>query len=1566
MGIPRFYRWMSERYPCLSEIVRESQVPEFDNLYLDMNGIIHNCSHPNDNDVHFRISEEDIFRNIFRYIEFLFRIIKPRKVFFMAVDGVAPRAKMNQQRARRFRSAKEAEMKEIEAKRRGETLPTEARFDSNCITPGTDFMFKLHEQLKYFVTMKISTDATWREPKIYLSGHETPGEGEHKIMDFIRYQKSLPDYNPYTRHCLYGLDADLIKLGMCSHERYFSLLREEVKFIRSNDKKASRNINPETITFHLLHLSLLRDYLDLEFSPLKSTLPFHYNIENIIDDWVLMGFLVGNDFIPNIPHFHIGNNSLSTLYGIYMKVLPQLDGYLNENGFLQLGRFQKFLDELAQLDKETFSENLADLKYFEGKLGRKLKKPPKRLATYFDDDIDITGTSGPENINLDSNSSDDDCQAVDNSSCDGSDVDENDMLEEEFRVHKKDYYESKLLYNQCDESVLKEQAYCYIRAIQWNLHYYYNGCVSWSWFYPHHYAPYISDIKDFSDVDLNFELGEPFKPYEQLLAVLPSASKSFLPKAYQKLVTEKCSPLIDYYPEDFETDQNEKKNSWESVVLIPFIDESKLISAARSCYSELSQEEKMRNKHGPHSLFTYSEICLGTYPSSLVKSFPDIVNNHAKCEEIPYNEFWVPKSMIRRVFNEASDVYFPGFPSLKHLKFTHSLKKERVRVFEMPSQNLNMMLTITPNTYELDSVVRDYLGKTVLVNWPHLFEAKVFKVTDKSLMYTINKNGESEKITLTDKEKIECVNKENSAAAIYKERKGIVIGETKILLFVQPFAGYKYDSNADGKLVANKQWSNIEMVCPIQTVVNDLNIYDLFSEEFQSVSDLFPVGQKCFVLCPPYYGEMAQVLAIDQKTGKVKVQVNRTLEPDLNEVIERQGELLESEYFTNFSLAQKVNLSSRLVSRIMGTVFVRREKKSYKDNVGLNLKFNTKALEVPGFSRKRDEQWFFSRKVKVMLEDYVHKFPYIFDNLERTVDNDVFDLADLFPFDNAEEKLDELITWLKTLPSHNAPRRKIYAEALDECVVKAIEDVVNTQKVFSEELIPVEYWYKPCYLFRPLRRSMATLPDPNTKYRLFDRVVNVREGISVPLGTKGVIIGINRDELRNDNAVYDIVFDEELPSDMPLCCSPGKGYKLPAASLINISYGSKKNSGISQRLLCSLQNSSRKESREMYEDRRQIISCSKAQANKYAAHGGSNSFVETGSYVRQTQKLNHSQNSPFESIVPRKDNGNNNRYPALWSELQRMQVESDSSKQKTQSSQLTNFRKFPHSYSEDVFRPVSVQRRPPAKASSAKKALINYYLQTCGKAPEFSIEYMGPMGHRYACVRPPGAELIVLNVGHSVPEVDAYEMVAARAMRNVDNNYRVLLLPTFLNNQAESENPMYTLPLPPADWIASRADLNRAEAVYDGHANRRIPESFVVENKKTLENYQRQQKDRKGQLTSSKSKSGSETHACSSGVSTEIQRRQEEKRGRQEIDAKVSQSKLSLTANPFVPLQVTRMNQSHKTQTSVVSEVDVSNKITSKDSTKNIASSAKNPNFQSSTRNGKRNRRMAVNFSKAP
>lgn len=88
------------------------------------------------------------------------------------------------------------------AEKAGISLPTEEAFDSNCITPGTPFMDRLQAQLKYYVNKKISEDATWKNITVILSGHDVPGEGEHKIMEYIRNTKAGPDYNPNTRHWL--------------------------------------------------------------------------------------------------------------------------------------------------------------------------------------------------------------------------------------------------------------------------------------------------------------------------------------------------------------------------------------------------------------------------------------------------------------------------------------------------------------------------------------------------------------------------------------------------------------------------------------------------------------------------------------------------------------------------------------------------------------------------------------------------------------------------------------------------------------------------------------------------------------------------------------------------------------------------------------------------------------------------------------------------------------------------------------------------------------------------------------------------------------------------------------------------------------------------------------------------------------------------------------------------------------------------------------------------------------------------------------------------------------------
>ena len=331
-----------------------------------MNGIIHNCTHKDSDSPTFRMTEDKMFIAIFNYIEHLFGKIKPKQLFFMAIDGVAPRAKMNQQRARRFRTALETEQARERAIREGVEMPKEEAFDSNCITPGTEFMARLTQQLKYFINKKVSEDIDWQGVEIVLSGHEVPGEGEHKIMEYIRQAKSQPNYDPNRRHCLYGLDADLIMLGLLSHDPHFCLLREEVTFGRQNQKKSKEL---EHQNFYLMHLCIVREYLELEFQELEEpgALDFPFDMERVIDDFILMAFFVGNDFLPNLPHLHINEGALALMFGVYKSVLPRAKGYINEGGVINLERLELLLDELSHVEYRHFESENADASWFKGK-----------------------------------------------------------------------------------------------------------------------------------------------------------------------------------------------------------------------------------------------------------------------------------------------------------------------------------------------------------------------------------------------------------------------------------------------------------------------------------------------------------------------------------------------------------------------------------------------------------------------------------------------------------------------------------------------------------------------------------------------------------------------------------------------------------------------------------------------------------------------------------------------------------------------------------------------------------------------------------------------------------------------------------------------------------------------------------------------------------------------------------------------------------------------------------------------------------------------------------------------
>ena len=410
MGVPAFFRWLSEKYPKIIQDIVEERVKlaggegsiripfdstrpnpsglECDNLYIDMNGIIHPCSHPEQGPQ--PTTEEEMYENVCHYVDRLFRAMRPRKLLYLAIDGVAPRAKMNQQRARRFRSAQEArENLETEQHVRDELAkmgqkvpPAKKAWDSNVITPGTPFMIRLSEYLRFYIRKRISTDKAWKNIRVIFSDASIPGEGEHKIMAHVRLQRSQPGYTPNLVHILHGLDADLIMLALATHEANFYISREEVVFGRKSmeqneqrqlesgyrDKQRQFDEAAGETAMQLLEnkqkpivrisIPVLREYLAAEFASCitPGRIPFQPSLERMLDDFVFLCFFVGNDFLPHLPSLDIRDGALDYLFNVYKRILPTLGDYItNHGGQVNLSHVDVILAEVGSIEDHVFT-----------------------------------------------------------------------------------------------------------------------------------------------------------------------------------------------------------------------------------------------------------------------------------------------------------------------------------------------------------------------------------------------------------------------------------------------------------------------------------------------------------------------------------------------------------------------------------------------------------------------------------------------------------------------------------------------------------------------------------------------------------------------------------------------------------------------------------------------------------------------------------------------------------------------------------------------------------------------------------------------------------------------------------------------------------------------------------------------------------------------------------------------------------------------------------------------------------------------------------------------------------
>lgn len=248
MGIPYYFATLIRQHREILSRVVGRQSPDV--FAIDFNCMIHTYM----DDANPINSVIAALRNI------LTNVCKATKFTYVAMDGLVPYAKMVQQRYRRFRKQDHASV-----------------FDRNQISPETQYMKDLAAAVRN------------EFPDIVLSDTSEPGEGEHKLLAWL---KTLPE-NQRRSVCVYGLDADLILLCLAQRKLSmpysFTLLRENTAF------------NREDAGFSSLSVWRLADKIEI---PVDQYIP-------------LSVFCFGNDFMPNLGMFSLregGHDRALTVY----------------------------------------------------------------------------------------------------------------------------------------------------------------------------------------------------------------------------------------------------------------------------------------------------------------------------------------------------------------------------------------------------------------------------------------------------------------------------------------------------------------------------------------------------------------------------------------------------------------------------------------------------------------------------------------------------------------------------------------------------------------------------------------------------------------------------------------------------------------------------------------------------------------------------------------------------------------------------------------------------------------------------------------------------------------------------------------------------------------------------------------------------------------------------------------------------------------------------------------------------------------------------------------------------
>jgi len=583
MGIAQYFSTIVRSHP---EIFKGWDA-EFscDYLYFDFNCLVYqvyNLLNANEKEKLLTMTNDQIEKKIIdEVVKYMKKIIdeiaKPTKLVYIGIDGVVPRAKMVQQRFRRFSGWKQSAMeKEIKSQF---GVEEKSVWNRNAITPGTAFMKKLSDGIRKAIQQKKITNL--RNLEFVFSDSSVPGEGEHKLIPFLRKKGKLPN----EKVVIYGMDADLIMLSL-------STFMDNIYLLREKDNVKSQFGDVVEAAFGLLNVDTFRQ---------KIVAGFDINVPGIrpnqlFSDYVFLGFFLGNDFVHSIPSLEIRFGGFDRIMGTYRRILGRLKRGLvqlrfpirpNGKNFAELGNatdvsinmvfFRQLLEDLARQEEKA-------LQYLHMK---HTSRVPRHNA---EDDM---GKALEEVAKLPLNPKyKDKIYPVDFNQPDW----------------KKRYYEETLDIEPQpeDEFRMYVDGVCknFLEAIMYSTRYYYTGVPSWTWYYRFPVSPLISDVLDYYNRvvknvnDIKLEMGEPVKPIQQLMMVSPPQSRELLPPVFQKLMVEPSSPIIEYYPVDFDYFVFQKFNLYQAEPILPLINQTMFIKTLEENESGLTADEKKRNTIG--------------------------------------------------------------------------------------------------------------------------------------------------------------------------------------------------------------------------------------------------------------------------------------------------------------------------------------------------------------------------------------------------------------------------------------------------------------------------------------------------------------------------------------------------------------------------------------------------------------------------------------------------------------------------------------------------------------------------------------------------------------------------------------------------------------------------------------------------------------------------------------------------------------------------------------------------------------------------------------------------------